>query len=109
MKPVPIADFREKITLCKITTTVDEELNRINTIVPKKQVWANVTAKSNVDNTIAATRPELHYKFIIRKQDALQCDAVIYRGRTLMITVPYYEVDNKYIVIEAGEIVGTAD
>lgn len=108
MKAPKIAEFREKITLCKFVSTVDSELNRVQTAVPVQQVWANVTAKSNVDITVASNRPELHYQFIIRKQ-AITCDAIKYRGRLLVLTKPWYEVDNKYIVLEGSEIVGQAD
>ena len=108
MKAPKIAEFREKITLCRLVSTVDSELNRVETAETVQQVWANVTAKSNVDTTVASTRPELHYQFIIRKQNIV-CDAIKYRGRLLMLTEPWYEIGNKYIVLKAGEIVGQAD
>ena len=101
-----ISEFRNKITLCRLLKTTDSELNRTETIQPTKEVWANVTVKrSNVDTTTASTRPEIHYEIVIRKQN-ITCDCVIYKGKTLYLTEPWYEYENKYIIIRAGEIDG---
>ena len=105
IKAPTMAEMREKITLCKLVSTVDGELNRIESVVPVQEVWARVEARTtNVDVTAAGSRPEIHYIFTIRKQ-AIQCDCVQYKGKTLYLTKPYYDVDFKYIVIEAVEIV----
>ncbi len=108
MKQPRIADFRCKVTLCRILKTVDSELNRVETVQPVQAVWACVNVRSaNVDETTASTRPELQYEIIIRKQD-IDCDCVIYNGRIHHLLEPWYEFDNKYIYIKAGEIVGKA-
>lgn len=100
--PIPLSDFRTKITLLTASVTVDNELNRIIGKVPNKEVWAAVEVKSAaVDNTAAGVRPELHYKFYIRKQD-IRCDFVRYKGKVLTLTAPWYVVGN-YICIEAVE------
>ena len=98
-----IAEFREKITLLKSTTRTDAELNRIETIVPTKTVWASVEVRSSsIDNTEAGHKDQRKYKITIRKQ-TIDCDYVEYRGRRLTLTGPWYEAENKYIIIEATE------
>lgn len=105
MKAPKIAEFQDKVTLCKIVNTVDSELNRIESVVPLKKVWACVTAKSSViDTTEAGNRPEIRFNIIIRKQN-IECDCVQYRGKTLRLVQPWIEVDNKYILIEAVDII----
>ena len=105
MKQINIADFREKIILLATQTTVDEELNRVETLVPTAEVWANITIKSgNFDNTEAGTKPQLRYVIYIRKQP-IQCEYVRYNGKLLILTSPFYVVDNKYICIEAVAVV----
>lgn len=100
-----ISDFREKIVLLKAVTTTDSELNRIETLTPDKTVWAAVEARaSEFDNTVAGTRPEIRYRITIRKQ-AVQCDYVQYREKTLRLFNPWYEINNKYIQIEAVAVI----
>lgn len=106
MKEPTIAELREKITLCKLTSTVDSELNRIETVTPVQTVWARAEVRSsNVDDTTAGTRPELRYIFTIRNQ-SIQCDCVQWHGKTLYLDRPWYALNQRYIVIEAVEIAG---
>lgn len=100
-----IAQLREKVILCRLLKTTDSELNRVETISPVLEVWAEVVVKgSTIDNTTATSRPELHYEITIRKQ-AITCDCIKWRDKVLYLTAPYYEKDNKYIVLRAEEIV----
>ena len=106
MKAPKIVNFRDKITLCKIVSTVDSELNRVSQIVPVNTVWAVVEAKSsNVDDTDAGYRPEIHYEIIIRKQ-AITCDCIQWHGKSLQLTAPWYAIDEKYIMLKAVEVIG---
>ena len=58
MKTPKIADFREKVVLLKASVTVDDELNRVETVAPVKECWAAVEVKStSIENTPAGTRP----------------------------------------------------
>ena len=101
-----IADFRDKITLCRLTSTVDSELNRVYSIVPVQEVWAVVTVKSsNVDETSAGFRPEITYSIIIRRQNVV-CDCIRWNNKVLKLAKPIYPLDTKYIQIEAVEING---
>lgn len=105
MKEPTIAELREKITLCRLVSTVDNELNRVETIEPVQTVWARAEVRSsNVDDTSAGTRPVIRYIFTIRNQ-SIQCDCVQWHGKTLYLDRPYYTLSPKYIVIEAVEIV----
>ena len=105
MKAPKIAEFRDKINLCRFVSTVDAELNRIDDIQLVKTVWAVVTAKSsNVDVTTAGFRPEITYEIIIRKQ-AIVCDCIQWNGKLLKLVEPFYPVDNKYILLKAVEVV----
>ena len=105
MANVPrIADFRDRITLCRLTSTVDSELNRVYSIVPVQEVWAVVTVKSsNVDETAVGFRPEITYSIVIRRQ-AIVCDCIMWNGKVLKLSKPVYPLDTKYIQIEAVEI-----
>ena len=106
MRTPRVADFRDRIVLCRFATTVDSELNRIETIEPVRTTWACVTAKtSNVDPTSTGTRPEIQYEILIRKQ-AVTFDCIQWNGRTLRLTEPWYPIENKYILIRAVDIVG---
>lgn len=109
MKIPKISDFRNKITLLKTVTTTDAELNRIESLVPIKRIWAVVEAKaSNVDITGAGIRPEIEYNITVRKQeietDYFVLNYIRFNGKTLRLTAPIYEVENKYIVMKAVEI-----
>lgn len=105
MKAPTIAEFRDKINLCRFVSTVDAELNRIDDIQIVKTTWANVTAKSsNVEQTAAGFRPEVTYEIIIRKQ-SIVCDCIQWQGKLLKLVEPYYVVDNKYILMKAVEVV----
>lgn len=105
MKTPKIADFHDKITLCRAVSTVDNELNRIETVEPVQDVWARVEVRNSiVDGTTAGSRPEIRYTITIRQQ-SIVCDYIRYKGRLLRVTAPWYPVENKYIVIEATEIV----
>lgn len=104
MKKLKIAELHDKITLCKVVNSIDSELNRVESIVPYKSVWANVEAKTAVDdNTITGTRPEVRYKITMRKQDA-DCEYIVYQGKQLLVTTPCYS-DILYTYCEATEIV----
>lgn len=104
MRNLKISEFREKVTLCKANLLIDDELNRIEHIVPIKSVWSSVHVKGSVvDNTVAGIKPEITYSIIIRNQH-VDFDYVRYRGKLLKLTRPYYEVDVKYIQIEAVEV-----
>lgn len=106
MKEPTISELRERITLCKITSTVDSELNRVESIVPVQTVWARAEVRSsNVDSTTAGTRPVLRYIFTIRSQ-SIECDCVQWHGKTLYLNGPWYSISPRYIVIEAVEIAG---
>ena len=106
MKTPKIADFREKITLCKLVPNVDEELNRSYDIVPLKTVWAVVDVKSsNVEQVASGFRPETVYSIIIRRQTIL-CDCIKWQDKVLLLTKPCYPLDTKYIAIEAVETNG---
>ena len=106
MKEPRIADFRDKITLCRLTSTVDSELNRTYNIVPVQTVWAVVTVKSSsVEETNAGFRPEITYSIVIRRQEIV-CDCIMWNGKVLKLTKPVYPLDTKYIQIEAVEIDG---
>lgn len=106
MKSPTMADFRDKITLCRLTSTVDGELNRTYSIVPVQEVWAVVTVKSsNVEETNAGFRPETIYSIVIRRQ-AIVCDCIKWNGKVLKLTKPCYPLDTKYIQIEAVEVNG---
>ena len=103
MKSLQVADFREKVELLRATVTVDSELNRTESFSVANVVWAAVEVRSaSIDNTVAGHKDLLKYKFTIRKQ-SIECDYVRYHGKVLVLTCPWYEVDNKYIVIEAVE------
>lgn len=105
MKAPTIAEFRDKINLCRFVSTVDAELNRIDDIQIVKTTWANVTAKSSiVEQTAAGFRPEVTYEIIIRKQ-SIVCDCIQWQGKLLKLVEPYYVVDNKYIFMKAVEVV----
>ena len=105
MKDPKIADFRAKVMLCRLLKTTDNELNRVETIQPIKEVWADITVNnSNIDTTTASTRPTLKYDILIRKE-SVSFDCLKYQNRVLYLTEPYYEVNNKYILIKAGEII----
>lgn len=105
MKTLKIAEFRDKISLQIATVTVDNELNRIESVRTVKTVWANVECRnSNIEDTEAGHKPQLKYKITIRKQ-TVDFEYIEYRGKRLIPTGPWYEVDNKYIVVEAVEIV----
>lgn len=102
--PIDISKFRERITLAAAGVTVDEELNRIESIVLGKTVWAAVEVKSaSLNAADAGLQPKILYRFYIRKQTVGQVDFIQYHGKTLRLSVPYYEIDNKYIVFEAAE------
>lgn len=106
MKSPTMADFRDKITLCRLTSTVDSELNRTYTCVPVQEVWAVVTVKSSsVEETGAGFRPEIIYSIVIRRQEIV-CDCIKWNGKVLQLTKPVYPLDTKYIQIEAVEIDG---
>ena len=106
MKAPKIVEFRDKITLCKLLSNVDSEMNRIQQIVPVQVVWAVVTPKSsNVETTEAGYRPEIHYEIIIRKQ-AIVCDCIQWNGKTLKLSEPWYPLDTKYIMLKAVETIG---
>lgn len=101
MKSLRIADLRDRVVLKKAVVTVDSELNRIETLVTTKTVWANVEVRSSiVDNTDAGHKDVLKYKITIRRQ-SIECDYLEYKGTLLIPTGPWYPVDEKYIVIEA--------
>ena len=103
MKPLRIADLRDKVSLKRAVVTVDSELNRIETLETTKVVWASVEVSSaTIDNTDAGHKDVLKYKITIRKQ-SIECDYIEYKGRLLIPTAPWYSVDNKYIVIEAQD------
>lgn len=105
MKEPTIAELRERITLCRLASTVDSELNRIETVVPVQEVWARAEVRSsNVDDTTAGTRPELRYVFTIRYQ-SINCDCIQWHGKTLYLDRPWYAISPRFIVIEAVEIV----
>ena len=106
MKTPKIADFREKIKLCKLVPMVDDELNRTYNIVPVQEVWAVVDVKSsNVEQTASGFRPETTYSIIIRRQTIL-CDCIKWKDKVLQLTKPCYPLDTKYIAIEAVETNG---
>ena len=76
MKPIRVADFREKVTLLKAAVTVDSELNRTETLTPTKVVWASVEVRSSsIDDTSAGHKDVLKYRIYIRKQ-AISCDYI---------------------------------
>lgn len=103
--PVRIADFRERVTLCRLTSTVDSELNRSYSAEELKTVWAVVQVKnSTFDNTAAGFRPEVTYDIVIRAQ-SIECDCLKWQGKLLRLTKPWYALDTKYIAIEAVEFV----
>lgn len=108
MKTPKIADFREKVVLLKASVTVDDELNRVETVAPVKECWAAVEVKStSIENTPAGTRPEIKYLITLRKQRTRpDFDYVKFREKVLQLAVPWYEYENKYIIIEAVESVG---
>lgn len=98
-----MSDFRDRIKLCKLISTVDGELNRIYSIEPVREVWAVASVKSsNVDETAAGFRPELQYQFIIRNQP-ITCDCVQWKGKTLYLSKPYYQLNPEYIILECTE------
>ena len=102
---IKTSDFREKIELLKYVNSIDSELNRIENLKSIKSVWANIQAESsNIDDTEAGHKDLLKYKIFIRKQ-AVNFDYVRYRGKLLILTGPYYEVENKYICLKCEEIV----
>jgi len=103
-KAPKISDFRDKIVLCKLVSTVDDELNRIYDIKTVREVWAVASVKSsNVDETDVGFRPELQYQFIVRNQDVYPCDCVKWKGKVLYLSKPYYPLNTKYIVLECTE------
>lgn len=105
MKQLRIADFRDKVSLKIAVVTVDSELNRVETLRTAKVVWANVeTRSSNIDDTEAGHRPQLVYRITMRKQD-VDFEYLEYNGKLLIPNGPYYPVDNKYLVVEAVEVV----
>lgn len=106
MKSPTMADFRDKITLCRLVATVDNELNRTYDCVPVQEVWAVVTVKSsNVDETSVGFRPEITYSIIIRRQNVV-CDCIKWNNKVLKLVKPIYPLDTKYIQIEAVEVNG---
>lgn len=106
MKNPKIAEFRDKITLLKSVATVDDELNRIETMQKMKTVWAAAEVKSSlIETTPAGHRAVLRYTFTVRKQE-LDFDYLLFKGKILSLLSPYYEVGNKYIVIDAEETIG---
>ena len=105
-KTLKIADFRERILLSKIQWTTDKELNRIEKIVPVKEVWANIEVKSsNNEKTETGTRPEITYKVIIRKTN-VDFSHIVWKGKHFLMTAPEYEIDHKYKYFEMVGIYG---
>ena len=105
-KSVRIADFRDRITLLEIQWEIDSEMNRKEILVPKKTVWASITAKSSsFDNTQAGTRPEIIYDVVLRKIN-MDFGYVQYKGKICSLKAPKYDVDNKYTVFQMVEIDG---
>ena len=103
MKAPRIADFREKITLCRLVPIVDDELNRSYDIKPVQTVWAVVDVKSStVDETASGFRPETVYNIVIRRQEIV-CDCIKWHNKVLKLTKPCYPLDTRYIQIEAVE------
>lgn len=103
-KSPKISDFRDRITLCKFVATVDDELNRVYSIVPVREVWAVVAVKSaNVVETTAGFRPELQYEIIIRNQVINGIDCIKWKDKILNLSKPNYHLNSKYIIFEAVE------
>lgn len=110
MTMLKISDFRDKITLLQTKTTIDAELNRVETLVPLKSIWAVVDVKNaGIDATPAGEKWQIKYKITVRRQ-AVPVDYVLYKGNVLRLTTPAYnfnnENNNKYVVLEAVEVIG---
>lgn len=105
-----ISDFRDKITLLQTKVTLDSELNRVEALVPLKEVWAVVEVKNaGVDTTPAGEKWQVKYKITVRRQE-VNSEYILYKGKTLRLTTPAYDFDNannnKYVCFEAVEVVG---
>lgn len=108
-KDYKIANFRDKVTLMRTIVTTDKELNRIESIVPIKEVWAVVEVKSaGVDATPAGEKPVIKYTVTLRAQDIAfnypELNYLKYKGKLLRLSAPWYS-DVKYVTIEAFEVV----
>ena len=102
-------DLTRRIFLFKVQETLDEELNRLDRLVLLRSVWAHVEVKSTSDvQTIAGEKPQIKYQFVCRFADDIinEVKKVGYNGKILAINEPIYEVDRKYIVINAVETYG---
>ena len=102
-------DFNRRIVLYKVQYTTDDELNRIERLVFLRSVWAHVEVKNTNDvQTIAGEKPQVKYQFVVRFADDIinEVKKVGYKDKVLVVNNPIYEVDRKYIVIEAVETYG---
>ena len=106
-KDITIGDLSERITLIGVTETVDDELNRIETLVDLATVWAFIEFKSsNFDKTATGERPEVRYKVTMRKND-INFLYIRWRGTVYNLDAPKHDVDRKYTVFEmVGKIFG---
>lgn len=102
-------DFNRRIVLYKVQTTKDAELNRIERLVWLRSVWAHVEVKTTNDvQTIAGEKPQIKYQFVVRFADDIinEVKKIGYKEKILAVNNPIYEVDRKYIIIEAVETYG---
>ena len=102
-----ISDFNERVGILRRIITKDDALNRIETWKKSFDVWAHVEIKNaasiNIDNGQIGV---LNYTVVLRYNERLldAIDALEFKGKRLILTVPMYSIDNKYIVIQAREI-----
>lgn len=98
-------ELRQRITLCDISVTRDEEMNVIESLTPFRTVWAKVETKAATnDSTPSGVRPELRYKITCRYDKKLlqRKLAVMYDKKRLYQTAPPY-ADGIYIIFTATE------
>lgn len=99
-----VNDLKKRIILEKAVVTVDDEMNRIPSFVPMREVYADVVPKSTANAyTGTGIDERVTYTVVIRKQ-ALEgkIERITWNGVHYYPVVPWVETD-KWMICEVRD------
>lgn len=102
-------DLNSRVDILKKITRRDSEANLIEKWLKITTVWANVQVKSaRQSGTPAGEKETIGYIVTIRFNKALlqQIDGISIEGKDLALSAPPYQIENKFIILEAVETYG---
>lgn len=102
---ITVDNLRERVTLLRAVTTQDEEANVITTYQNDGDRWAKVDVKNaNNKSSDAEWYRQIGYRITMRKTPLQYNSRIIYKGKTLVLTAPVYDIDNAFTVVNAVEL-----